>query len=123
MDWSRTKLYPLCLIVAGTSSPIAGGPASATHGQISPDGKWVAYASNETGDWEVYVTTFPGAAGKWQVSRGGGSEPRWRGDGQAIFYIGPHQMLTETAVSTDGTFSAAAPRDLFPIRARAPISS
>ena len=41
-----------------------------TNGMISPDNKWVAYASNETGDWEVYVTTYPNAAGKWQVSRG-----------------------------------------------------
>ena len=63
---------------------IFSGPASETNGQISPDGKWVAYASNETGDWEIYVTTFPAAAGKWQVSRGGGAEPRWRGDGKAI---------------------------------------
>jgi eukaryotic-like serine/threonine-protein kinase len=99
------------------------GPGSLTNGQISSDGKWVAYASNETGEWEVYVTTFPGAAGKWQVSHGGGAEPRWRRDGKAIFYIGPKQMLTEVAVSTEGTFSTEPPRELFPIRARAPISS
>ena len=45
---------------------------------ISPDGKWVAYASDESGNWEIYVTTFPAAEGKWQVSRGGGTQPRWR---------------------------------------------
>ena len=78
---------------------------------------------NETGDWEIYVTTFPASAGKWQVSRGGGSEPRWRGDGKAIFYIGPRQILTVAAVSTEGTFSTAPPRELFPIHPRAPISS
>jgi eukaryotic-like serine/threonine-protein kinase len=100
---------------------LAGAP-SQTNGQISPDGKWVAYASNETGDWEIYVTTFPTAQGKWQVSRGGGAEPRWRGDSQAIFYIGPGQMLTESPVTTDGSFSTAAPRNLFSIRGRAPIS-
>ena len=74
--------------------PVAGGEptrfltskGSETNGQISPDGKWVAYASDESGDWEIYVTSFPGAAGKWQVSRGGGTEPRWRGDGKEIFY-------------------------------------
>jgi Tol biopolymer transport system component len=97
--------------------------AGATNGQISPDGKWVAYASTETGESEVYVTTFPAAAGKWQVSHGGGAEPRWRGDGKAIFYIGPRQMLTESAVNTDGAFSAGAPHELFPIRVRAAISS
>jgi Tol biopolymer transport system component len=109
--------------------PTDGSPArpflstGAMTGQISPDGKWVAYSSNETGDWEIYVTTFPAAAGKWQVSRGGGAEPRWRGDGKAIYYVGPRQMLTEAAVDTDEAFSADAPRELFPIRARAPISS
>ena len=72
--------------------PFLSGSASETNGQISPDGKWVAYAGNETGDWEIYVTTFPASAGKWQVSHGGGSEPRWRGDGKAIFYIGPRQI-------------------------------
>ena len=73
----------------GTGTRFHSGTGSDSNGQISPDGKWVAYASNESGDWEVYVTTFPAATGKWQVSRGGGTEPRWRGDGKEIFYIGP----------------------------------
>ena len=93
------------------------------NGQISPDGKWVAYASNESGEWEIYVTTFPAAAGKWQVSHSGGEEPRWRPDGKAIYYIGPRQMLTEAMVSTAGTFSSGTAREMFPIRGRAAISS
>lgn len=64
--------------------PMAGGTANETNGQISYDGKWVAYASNESGAWETYVSSFPGAAGKWQVSRG---------DGKEIFYISPSGML------------------------------
>ena len=87
--------------------PVAGGEptrfltskASETNGQISPDGKWVAYASDESGNWEIYVTSFPGAAGKWQVSRGGGTEPRWRGDGKEIFYIAPSGMLMAVPVN------------------------
>jgi Tol biopolymer transport system component len=97
--------------------------ASVTNGQISPDGKWVAYASNESGTWEIYVTTFPGAQGKWQVSRGGGKEPRWRGDGREIFYIGPKGILAAVPVSGEGTFSAGTPSALFQIHGRAPISS
>jgi eukaryotic-like serine/threonine-protein kinase len=54
--------------------------------QFSPDGKWVAYSSNETGNWEVYVSSFPNGTSKWQVSRGGG-EPRWRRDGKELFYL------------------------------------
>jgi serine/threonine protein kinase/Tol biopolymer transport system component len=96
---------------------------SETNGQISPDGKWVAYASNESGDWEIYVTTYPTAAGKWQVSRSGGTEPRWRGDGKEIFYIGPGSMLTAVPVSSDGTFAAGNPTPLFRTQFRAPVSS
>ncbi len=107
----------------GKETPLLAGKASETNGQISPDGKWVAYASNESGDWEIYVTTFPNPAGKLQVSRGGGIEPRWRGDGQEIYYIDPKGMLTAVSVGGGETFSTGAPTQLFPIRGRAPISS
>ncbi len=96
---------------------------SETNGQISPDGKWVAYASDESGNWEIYVTSFPSAAGKWQVSRGGGTEPRWRGDGGEIFYIGPNGMLTAVSVNGASAFVTGTPAPLFQIRGRAPISS
>jgi serine/threonine protein kinase/Tol biopolymer transport system component len=111
-------------------SVAGGGPkrflpngGSESNGQISPDGKWVAYASDESGDWEIYVTSFPAAAGKWQVSRGGGTEPRWRGDGKEIFYIGPNGMLTAVSVDASGDFVTSTPAPLFQIRGRAPISS
>ena len=94
-----------------------------TNGQISPDGKWVAYASDESGAWEIYVTSFPGAAGKWQVSRGGGSEPRWRGDGKEIFYIAPNGMLMAVPVNAESIFATGTPAPLFQIHGRASISS
>ena len=111
--------------------PVAGGEptrfltskGSETNGQISPDGKWVAYASDESGAWEIYVTSFPGAAGKWQVSRGGGAEPRWRGDGKEIFYISPSGMLTAVPVNGETIFATGTPAPLFQIHGRAPISS
>ena len=97
--------------------------ASEANGQISADGKWVAYASSESGDWEVYVTTFPGATGKWQVSRGGGTEPRWRSDGKEIYYLGPTGVLMKVAVDAGSTFSSGTPAPLFQVRGRASISS
>ncbi|HLX83496.1 MAG TPA: protein kinase [Terriglobales bacterium] len=111
--------------------PAAGGDpkrflsskGSETNGQISPDGKWVAYASDESGNWEIYVTSFPGAAGKWQVSRGGGTEPRWRGDGKELFYIAPSGMLTAVPVNAQSEFATGTPMPLFQIHGRAPISS
>jgi hypothetical protein len=93
------------------------------NGMISPDGKWAAYASDESGTWEIYVTTFPGAEGKWQVSRGGGKEPRWRADGKEIFYLAPGGMLTAVSVSTINSFATGTPTPLFQFHGRAVISS
>ena len=105
----------------GARVPFMTTTANETNGLISDDGKWVAYASDESGNWEVYVTSFPGAVGKWQVSRGGGSEPRWRADGKEIFYIGANGMLIAVSVNTENGFSTGAPAPLFQSRGRAPI--
>jgi hypothetical protein len=110
-------------VASGKTTPFLAGKASETNGMISPDGKWVAYASNDSGEWEVYVTTFPGAQGKWQVSPGGGTEPRWRGDGKEIFYVDPKGMLTAVAVNAGETYSAGAASPLFQVHGRAPISN
>jgi serine/threonine protein kinase/Tol biopolymer transport system component len=119
---SGSKMY-LAPVAGGESTAFLSGPGSQSNGQISPDGKWLAYASDESGNWEIYVTTFPAAAGKWQVSSGGGVEPRWRGDGKEIFYIGSTGMLTAVPVNAGTTFSTGTPTPLFQIHGRAPISS
>src|SRR5262245_8417009 len=62
-------------------------------GQFSPDGRWLAYASNESGRYEIYVRSFPEAGGKWQVSVGGGLQPRWKLDGRELFYVAPDSRL------------------------------
>ena len=107
----------------GVSTPLLSNKGSQTNGMISPDGKWITYASNESGNWEVYATTFPGAVGQWQVSRGGGTEPRWRGDGKEIFYIGADGMLKAVAASYENGFSTSTPAPLFQIHGRSAISS
>ena len=136
-SWSLDGAQLLCTLQPATGGtqlvllPTSGGnmtpflttKTSETNGQISPDGKWVAYASNESGDWEIYVTTFPTAAGKWQVSQSGGSEPRWRGDGKEIFYIGAGGTLTAVPVSTTGTFASGNSTPLFHTQLRAQVSS
>jgi len=110
-------------VAAGDPKRFLTGAGSQTNGQISPDGKWVTYASDESGNWEIYVTSFPGAAGKWQVSRGGGEEPRWRGDGKEIFYIAPSGMLMAVPVNGESIFATGTPAPLFQIHGRAAISS
>ena len=81
--------------------------------QFSPDGKWVAYSSNESGRWEIYVTSFPEAHGKWQVSNAGGEQPRWRGDGSELFYLSSDARMMAVPVKTGANFDAGTPSALF----------
>ena len=83
-----------------------GGPA------VSPDGRWIAYHGDETGQNEVYVQRFPELGGKLTVSTDGGQQPLWSPDGQELFYRGPGGMMV-VPVETDPTFSAGAPEVLF----------
>ncbi len=120
----QTRSFLMMVPAAGGAPvPLLTGKTDETNGQFSPDGKWVAYASDESGNWEIYVTSFPSTAGKWQVSRGGGTEPRWRGDGKEIFYIAPSGMLMAVPVNGESIFATGTPVPLFQIRGRAPISS
>jgi Tol biopolymer transport system component len=91
--------------------------------QFSPDGKFVAYSSSETGSWQVYVSPFPGFSSKWQVSRAGGEEPRWRRDGKELFFLAPDGKLMATEVKTGAGFEAGSPSVLFVTRPRQPLSA
>jgi len=73
-------------------------------GQFSPDGRWVAYQTNESGsDFEIVVQAFPEPRGKWQVSTGGGVQPRWRADGQELYFIAPDRKLMAVPVAVRGS--------------------
>jgi Tol biopolymer transport system component len=87
------------------------------NGQFSPDGRWVAYQSDESGQIEIYVRPFPGPGGKWQISTGGGIEPRWRRDGKELFYIAPDGKLMAAPTQGAGqTVEAGAAVALFQTR-------
>jgi eukaryotic-like serine/threonine-protein kinase len=103
------------------SSLLLKAPSVLRNGQFSRDGKWVAYASNETGKWEIYVTSFPEARGKWQVSTGGGEQPRWRGDGKELFYLSSDGTMMAVPVTTGANFDAGTPVALFQTTPRQPI--
>jgi eukaryotic-like serine/threonine-protein kinase len=126
-DWSRDGKY--ILYTRGTELWVATwpelkarsflvAPGMIKKAQFSPDGKWVAYASNESGKFEIYVTSFPGAQGKWQVSTAGGTQPRWRGDTKELFYIAPDGKIMAAPVTAGATFDAGAPTALFQAHAR-----
>jgi hypothetical protein len=84
---------------------------------MSPNGRWVAYVSDESGRYEVYVQSFPGGGGKRQVSTGGATAPRWRRDGQELFYYATDGKLMAAPVQSGENFAASAAAPLFEFRA------
>jgi len=131
-DWSRDGKFIIygvvdpktswdlwVIPVADTSkaTPFLQSEADELQAQFSPDGRWVAYISNESGRSEVYVRPFPAAAGKWQVSSDGGTQPRWRDDGKEMFYLASDHKLMSVEVTANGsTFDHRSPTALFSTR-------
>jgi serine/threonine protein kinase/Tol biopolymer transport system component len=92
--------------------------------RFSPDGRWLAYYSDETGRGEVYVRPFPGPGGKWQISTESGDYPCWRRDGKQLFYITEKNMLMAVDVNgTGSSFEAGRPRPLFQMMNPIPAST
>lgn len=129
-DWSRDGRFLLysevdvktgrdlwALAVTGSDHKpiaIANTPSDEQNGQFSPDGRWVAYQSNESGEFQIVVQPFPQAPGKWQVSTAGGSEPRWRADGKELYFLAPDGKIMAASINVQGSrFAAAAPVALF----------
>ena len=86
----------------GKPYPFLSSPFNERNGVFSPDGQWVAYQSNESGRFEVYVRPFPGPGGVRQISAGGGSMPRWRADGKELYYAAAGNKLMAAAISSQG---------------------
>ena len=116
-----TKLWVADLSDLNTH-PLLKGTETDKGGQFSPDGKWVAYTSNESGKWEVFATSFPDARGKWQVSNGGGTQPRWRGDGKELYYLSSSGKMMAAPVRSGDRFEAGPPQDLFQANVRAQVA-
>jgi Tol biopolymer transport system component len=103
----------------GEAVAFANSDAHEVQPTFSPDGRWLAYTSNESGRWEVYVRPHPGPGGKWQISNRGGFEPMWRDDGRELFYVSPDRRMMSVMVSSGAAFEATIPKPLF----EAPIST
>jgi Tol biopolymer transport system component/DNA-binding winged helix-turn-helix (wHTH) protein len=96
--------------------PVIESPFETRNARLSPDGRWIAYSSNESGKFEVYIQSFPPSGGKWQVSNNGGEEPTWRRDGKELFYLAGDNRLMAVDVKTESGFHAGIPKPLFEIR-------
>ncbi len=119
----KTK-WDLWVLPVGDDAPAGQKPIpflqtdfNELQGEISPDGHWMAYSSDESGSQEVYVRPFPVAEGKWRISTAGGIQPRWRRDSRELFFVGADgkmNAVTVKAVSgTKPSFEASAPVPLF----------
>ena len=86
------------------------------HASGSPDGKFFAYASDETGRSEVYVQRFPPSGGKWQISTSGGDQPLWRADGRELYFLSTDRKLMSADISLGSEVQVGVPKALFPVR-------
>jgi eukaryotic-like serine/threonine-protein kinase len=128
IDWSRDSRFILYIAQPPGSGiklgvlptegdrkpyPLTETAFNSDHGAFSPDVKWVAYTSNESGREDVYVQAFPGKGGSYRVSRNGGTQPMWRGDGRELFFLAPDSTMMAVSISTANGFEAGIPQALF----------
>jgi Tol biopolymer transport system component len=112
---TRADLWLLPLDGDRKPKPYLQTPFDEVAGQFSPDGRWLACVSNESGQEQVYVQPVPVSGAKWQVSTAGGQQPRWRRDGRELFYLDADSRLMAVPVQTSGSgsFEPGAPQPLF----------
>ena len=103
--------------------PYLQTPFNELQGHVSPDGRWIAYTSDESGGWEVYIQSFPTPGQRRRISTRGGAQTRWRKDGKELFYLQPDGTLTSAAVDlgTKNGIEVGTPERLFPTQARSAV--
>jgi eukaryotic-like serine/threonine-protein kinase len=124
IDWSRDGRFILyesksglsVLPLFGDHKPFPLLQTGESEGRFSPNGRWMAYCSAESGKQEVYIQSFPVSGAKWLISTNGGSNPRWRRDGKELFYLASDQKLMAVAVNGESAFQPGVPKALFQTR-------
>lgn len=114
---SPTKVSLLPLVDGGGEvRPVIEGRRITSHARVSPDGRWVAFANADSDRFEIYLQDFPAGAGKWQVSTGGGVQPKWRPDGKELFYLSLDGRLMAVPVTLGAIAEIGKPQVLFQTR-------
>jgi Tol biopolymer transport system component len=108
-------LWLLSLSGQRQARPVPQTDMRGTNGRFSPDGRWLAYQSTESGRDEVYVQPLPSTGAKWLISRNGGVRPRWRRDGKELFYVTAEGKLAAVPIVAGETFQAGDPSELFDV--------
>jgi Tol biopolymer transport system component len=130
-DWSADGRYVASARTQGTAGssdiwalplfgdrkpfPLVQTPFTEMNATFSPDGRWFAYQSNESGQTQIYVQPFPPTGGKFLVSKNGGAQPGWRWDGKELFFLSPDSRIVEAAIDTTDQFQAGIPTPLFTV--------
>jgi len=109
---AKDDLWLLPLGANAQPAPFRRTPFSEFHAQFSPDGRWVAFAADDSGRPEVYVRSLSDPSAQWRISSSGGVRPRWRGDGKELFFFAGSNLMAAT-VSADSGFHSDDPRPLF----------
>jgi Tol biopolymer transport system component len=109
---TQGSLWVLSLSGQRQAKPVPQTEMRGTNGRFSPDGRWLAYESYESGRAEVYVQPFPATGAKWSISRNGGVRPRWRRDGKELFYVTAEGRLAAVPIVAGETFQAGNPTEL-----------
>ncbi len=131
LDWSRDGRWLLFQVVDPRTGvdlwalPMTGDhkpqlvlqtPFNEGRARFSPDGRWIAYQSDESGRAEVYVASFQGSAGKWQISTDGGGDPDWSPDGRELFYLARDQKLMAVPITPGEMLAPGTPQPLFRVQ-------
>jgi serine/threonine protein kinase len=115
---SKKDLWMIPMAGERRPIPVLTGAFAFQMSQVSPNGKWLAYVSDESGRNEVFVQNFPPAGGKWPISVSGGTEPQWSRDGRELFYLQGSQLMTVPLQESAGGLEPGVPKPLFSVNLR-----
>jgi serine/threonine protein kinase len=113
---TQNDLWVLPLLEGRSPVPLLRTRFNEVQGQVSPDGRWLAFASNESGTLEIYVQPFPASGARWQISTNGGAQPAWRSDGKELFYMSGDKKLVAVEVKAGSSFEPGVRKVLFQTR-------